>query len=500
MTPLAAVRPTHHLLESLVDPATRQISLESLGKESLTSAVCVDDFAFFENRRKIEPPGSISFALVQHKRYVPALLPYLSDAPDFLKELLGGLGAPRPNSAPWKTKVNGEQEKVSECMIFEWLPDLSDLLVHTFIRAYHGTLGITNKASPEYTQHVSTLLNRPDDGRETHLLVAFDRRKKGLLTSWKVVRSLRRFCREHMPWVAVDTFSHVLLEHRLRGIPLGSRVCIVIVVTPEALSSLDIHMDIHDAALTNTSAMCVYDFQASGNRWKEYTSAPDAVKPQLASSFDVPFLESYGIGPSCLGVVQRMWKGGMAPMGDGETAVKKTKHSSKTTDVHPVVSQYLIVRFGRTGGDWGFNLRAMLLDQAPSALVIADFHGEITDERTLEDMAGHTKVLCVLVDSLAGLQSEAAQLALATAQKTNVRVALLQDARQVYDAQEELGDEARALASVTFYPFARDDTGGSTAHLVAFAKGTDVSLADFQRMLEPLLAIAKENPAAVLST
>ena len=35
------------------------------GKESLTSAVCVDDFAFFENRRKIEPPGSISFALVR---------------------------------------------------------------------------------------------------------------------------------------------------------------------------------------------------------------------------------------------------------------------------------------------------------------------------------------------------------------------------------------------------------------------------------------------------
>merc|ERR1719174_750941 len=147
-------------------------------------------------------------------------------------------------------------------------------------------------------------------------------------------------------------------------------------------------MDIHDAALTNTTAMCVYDFQASGNRWKEYTAAPDAVKPQLASSFDVPFLESYGIGPSCLGVVQRMWKGSGAPLGgEGEGGHRAKKSHSKTTDVHPVVSQYLLARFGRTGGDWGFNLRAMLLDKAPSALVIADFHGEITAPRTLEDMA-----------------------------------------------------------------------------------------------------------------
>ena len=46
----------------------------------------------------------------------------------------------------------------------------------------------------------------------------------------------------------------------------------------------------------------------------------------------------------------------------------------------------------------------------------------------------------MLVESLAGLQSEAAQLALATAQKSGVRVALLQDARQVYDVQEELSD------------------------------------------------------------
>ena len=31
MTPLAAVRPTHNLLESLWDPVTRQISYESPG-------------------------------------------------------------------------------------------------------------------------------------------------------------------------------------------------------------------------------------------------------------------------------------------------------------------------------------------------------------------------------------------------------------------------------------------------------------------------------------
>merc|ERR1719262_62651 len=110
-------------------------------------------------------------------------------------------------------------------------------MMHTFIRAYHGTLGITDRAGSEYYDHTSTLLRRPDDGRETHLLVAFDRRKKGLLTSWKVVRSLRRFCRAHMPWVAVDTFSHVLLEHRLRAIPSGARVAVLIVVTPEALTS-----------------------------------------------------------------------------------------------------------------------------------------------------------------------------------------------------------------------------------------------------------------------
>merc|ERR1719160_340572 len=316
-------------------------------------------------------------------------------------------------------------------------------MAHAFIRAYHEQLGISDLAAAEYTAHTSTIVDRPSDGRETHLLVAFDRRKHGLLTSWRVVRGLRRFCRAHMPWVSVDTYSHVLLEHRIKQIPAGSRVCVLVVVTPASLDSCDIAMDLADAARFNTNAMCVYDFAKSSNKWKEFQKASASVRPQLATTFDVPFLESYGIGPSCLNVVRRLWRVPvqLAMDGEGEMPAKKSKKKKGSADgVDPIASEFLMLRFARSGGDWGYDVRARLLDHLPHAAIISDFHGEIDSLEEIVELACHTNVLCVLL-SPGVATSELLAAALHAARRHPVKVALFQHVRESLDLVAEAGHE-----------------------------------------------------------
>jgi len=391
--------------------------------------VCADDLEYFRMRHEQDP--SLRWVFLQHKRVVPVLLPLLDACPDFLRQLLGATAPPRAASGPAKSRPDASQtqpEPTGVVNVLEYLPDLGDLLTHAFIRSYHDALRITSEVEREYCSNVSQIVQRPQDGRETHLLVAFDRRKKGLLHSWNVVRSLRRFCRAHLPWVTVCTFSHILLEHRLKKIPPGSRVCVVIIVTPQSLNSLDVGMDIHDAARWNVSAMQIYDVHTSPTLWTEFDRAPDSIKPRLAGPYQVPFLESYGIGPSTLCVLTRLFNGGQATMlmagEDGELTQTKEVKKAHKDEIEPVKSDVLLIRFSKVGGDWGYELRSQLLDQAPLLKIVTDFHAELERDRLL-DMVQHTKVLCVLLS-----EERPPQEVLAAAKRSKVCVLLLQDVHE----------------------------------------------------------------------
>jgi hypothetical protein len=243
--------------------------------------------------------------------------------------------------------------------------------------------------------------------------------------------------------------------------------------------------------------MCVYDFQKSNNRWKEFALASGEVKPRLATTFDMPFLDSYGIGPSCLGVVQRMWKTPVFEVDSEDAPVVKRKHKLKDSGPEPVVSDYLLMRFTSSGGDWGYNFRSLLLDQLPRAAVIADFHAEITGEAEIEDMVRHTKVLVVLLSS--DVSSPMLEFAIAHAVHANVKIAVMQHVREYVDVEVAGIKFAKdRFGSAHFFPIVRDHTK-AVEILTTFTRSGELTLRQVQHLVAPLAKEATTAPGQVLS-